>query len=384
MTDQAVLNYINSYWPRIMRENTHDRGTLIGLPYPYVVPSDSEMFQEMYYWDSYFIALGLVHTSHRQLVRHMTDNMAYLLDRFGLIPNGTRYYFLSRSQPPFFMDMVRLTYEHGLGDQDWLARMVALAEGELNTVWYGEAQPHKRRVYQGLSRYYDINVLHDLASCESGWDHSTRCDDRWLDFLPVDLNAILYRYERLLAWAHDELGTGQAAVWEDQAAARRITMHALHWDEEAGFFFDYDYVNGSRLLTSPSLAGFYPLWAGLATSEQAARSVEQWLPKFECPGGLVTTLETRAGRQWAYPNGWAPLQWIVTTGLEDYGYHEAAQRLRRKWLATCTAVFNQTGRLWEKYNVVTPDQPVEGGLYGQVPGFGWTNGVFLDFTRRAG
>ncbi len=52
MTYQAVLDYIDSYWPRIIRENKAEHGTLIGLPYPYVVPSDSEMFQEMYYWDS--------------------------------------------------------------------------------------------------------------------------------------------------------------------------------------------------------------------------------------------------------------------------------------------------------------------------------------------
>lgn len=384
MSYQAVLDYIDSYWPRITRENTQDKGTLIGLPYPYVVPSDSEMFQEMYYWDSYFIAVGLVHTPQRQLVRAMTDNMAYLLDRFGLIPNGSRYYFLSRSQPPFFMDMVRLTYDHGLADRDWLTRMVALAEGELNTVWYGEAQPHKRRVHQGLSRYYDINVLHDLASCESGWDHSTRCADRWLDFLPVDLNAILYRYEKLVAWAHVELGTDQAQTWEARADARRATMQALHWDEQAGFFFDYDYVNGSRLLNAASLAGFYPLWAGLATPEQAARSVEKWLPALEFPGGLVTTLETRAGRQWAYPNGWAPLQWIVVAGLDAYGFSAEAARLRGKWLDNCASTFAQTGRLWEKYNVVTPGQTVEGGLYGQVPGFGWTNGVFIDFARHLG
>lgn len=381
MDYQPVLDYIEAYWPKITRENTTDRGTLIGLPCPYVVPGDGEMFQEMYYWDSYFISLGLIRSSRAYLVKAMTDNMAYLLDRFGVIPNGTRYYFLSRSQPPFFMEMVRMTYEAGLADTAWLAKMVRLAESELYTVWYGQAQPHKRRVYRELSRHYDINVLHDLASCESGWDHSTRCEDRWLDHLPPDLNAILYAYENQLAWAHGVLGDDEGGGWTTRANLRKEAICDLNWDESAGFFFDYDYVNERRNQT-PSLAGFYPLWAGLASDEQAARIVETWLPTFEFAGGMVTTLETKAGRQWAFPNGWAPLQWIVVAGLERYGYHDHAARVRRKWLDNCTTVFDQTGALWEKYNVVRPGADAEGGLYGQVRGFGWTNGVFVDFIQQ--
>jgi len=381
MDYQPVLDYIEAHWPQITRTNTTDRGTLIGLPYPYIVPADGEMFQEMYYWDSYFISLGLIRSSRSHLVKAMTDNMAYLLERFGVIPNGTRYYFLSRSQPPFFMEMVRLTYEAKLADTDWLAKMVRLAESELSTVWYGQAQPHKRRVHRELSRYYDINVLHDLASCESGWDHSTRCADRWLDHLPPDLNAILYAYEKQLAWAHGVLNTGDADRWTTRADLRKETIYALNWDDSAGFFFDYDYVNERRNPT-PSLAGFYPLWAGLASAEQAARIVETWLPIFEFAGGMVTTLEAKAGRQWAFPNGWAPLQWIVVAGLERCGFYDDAARVRRKWLDNCTSVFDQTGALWEKYNVVRPGANAEGGLYGQVRGFGWTNGVFVDFIQR--
>ena len=54
-----VLAHIESYWPKIIRRTPRQRGTLIGLPFPYLVPSDGAMFQEMYYWDSYFIAQGL-------------------------------------------------------------------------------------------------------------------------------------------------------------------------------------------------------------------------------------------------------------------------------------------------------------------------------------
>jgi alpha,alpha-trehalase len=96
----------------------------------------------------------------------------------------------------------------------------------------------------------------------------------------------------------------------------------------------------------------------------------------------VTTLEEREGRQWAYPNGWAPLQWIVVGGLERYGYLDEARQIMRAWCDLGAQTFDTTGNMWEKYNVVQASERSEGGLYGKVTGFGWTNGVFVDFARR--
>ncbi|HUS14409.1 MAG TPA: trehalase family glycosidase, partial [Chloroflexia bacterium] len=223
-----------------------------------------------------------------------------------------------------------------------------------------------------------------LASCESGWDHSTRCDERWLEHVPVDLNSILHVREQDFAWAAERLGHHRAAArWRDTAATRAATMQRLLWDEEAGFFFDYDYVN-QRRTPVPSLAGFYPLWAGWATPEQAVRVVAEWLPRFEQPGGLLTSLDARPGRQWAAPNGWAPLQWLAIQGLLRYGENAAARRVMTKWCEHNAAVFAATGAMWEKYNVVEVGAVPEGGLYGTVPGFGWTNGVFVDLARLLG
>lgn len=382
-----VLEYIAGYWPRIIRRHPHDEATLIGLPRPYLTPSDGAMFQEMYYWDSYFMALGVVGGEHEQVILDMTENMAYLVQRFGLIPNGSRYYFLSRSQPPFFTAMIWLAYEvkQRRGDADaldYLAQMMQVAEQEYATVWLGTAQPHHRQVAAGLSRYFDINYLDVLAACESGWDHSTRCEDRWLEHLPVDLNALLYQYEQDFARVAAMLRQPEAATaWRERAQRRAETMHRLMWDDDRGLFLDWDWKRQQRTM-HPSLAAFYPLYAGLASSEQAARMVRDWLPRFEHPGGLVTTLAERAGRQWAYPNGWAPLQWLVTSGLERYGYTAEARRIMRAWCDNCATIFAATGCMWEKYAVIAGATLPEEGLYGSVPGFGWSNGVFVDFARR--
>ncbi len=387
MSYQPVLDYITDFWPQLIRQQTVDEQTRIGLPYPYIVPGDGEMFQEMYYWDSFFEALGVVGTPHDQLVINMTGNMLYLFNRFGVIPNGSRYYFLSRSQPPILNEMIWLSYDilkakDAPAAEAFLDRAMDASQREHETVWHGTAQPHKRLMLEGLSRYYDINVLDMLASCESGWDHSTRCDDRWLQHLPVDLNSILYRrerdYERYATMRGD---SAAAASWAERADKRRDAIRELMWDGEQGFYFDYDMAN-EGVNPTVSLAGFFTLWAKLATPEEAARIVQDWLPRFEFPGGLVTSLDSKAGRQWAYPNGWAPLNWIVVEGLRNYGFDTEARRVMSKWCDNCAAVFNLTGAMWEKYNVVEIGGREEGGLYGSVRGFGWSNGVFVDFARK--
>lgn len=384
---QPALTYVNSFWGRLVRHHPLDEGTRIGLPRPYMVPADGAMFQEFYYWDCFFMGLGLVGTAYEPLIEDMLENMLFLFNRFGVIPNASRYYFLSRSQPPFLTAMAWLTYacKQRRGDADALAlleRAMAVAAEEHETVWLGTAQPHHRQVHAGLSRYFDINYLNILASCESGWDHSNRCSDRWLDHLPVDLNAILYLREQDLARAARLLGHPAAAVrWETRAAERASVMQHLMWDAPQGFFFDYNWRTAERH-PRPSLAGFYPLWAGLATHEQAAQMVQVWLPRFLKRGGLVTSLTPKKGRQWAYPNGWAPLQWIVVAGLERYGYHQAAHEVMQRWCNNCATIFQATGLFWEKYAVTRIGVEAEGGLYGELAGFGWSNAVFADFARR--
>ena len=393
-----ITAYIEGFWERLIRHQPADKGTLIGVPRAYLVPSADAhrpLFQELYYWDSYFMALGLVGTSHDWLILDIAENMAHLIERFGFIPNGTRYYFTSRSQPPFFTKMVDLALNvlkarNDPGTADFLKRMTALAVQEHETCWLGEKHPHERRKYRGLSRYHDINYSHFLASCESGWDHSPRCDGmnplaeagRWLDFLPVCLNSILYAREMDIAGWFTELGdrTG-AEYWAAVAEERIPVMQEVFWSPEDEFFLDFDWKAEKRD-PLPSAAGFYPLWAGWATKEQAARLVAKWLPRFLLPGGIVTTLEPCAGRQWGYPNGWAPLQWLTAAGLDRYGYHKEADEIRRRWCETCRHEYGLRGTLSEKYNVAGALEHAEEGLYGMVEGFGWTNAVYMDFMRK--
>ena len=146
-------------------------------------------------------------------------------------------------------------------------------------------------------------------------------------------------------------------------------------------FVDYD-LRSERRSDYPYATTFYPLWAGLATAEEA-RSVVKNLHRFEQPGGLA--MSTReSGVQWDYPYGWAPIQLLTVEGLRRYGYDSEANRISYKFLATVLDNFQRDGTIREKYNVVTRSSEiqVQAGYAANVVGFGWTNGVFVELLSR--
>jgi alpha,alpha-trehalase len=384
--------YIKNYWPKVERFHPADDESLLGLPKPYLVPSyrikTGFDYNELYYWDSYFMVQGMLDKSHEELVKGILEDLIALFKRFKVIPNASRTYLTGRSQPPLLTTFIFDIYQTYNPGDDWLKEAMAIAEKEYLTVWMGVKKPNERQVYQGLSRYYDINYLHDLAEAESGWDMTPRFDRRALNFLPVDLNALLYKYETDFARAariFEDKRT--SAKWEDSAKLRKDNMDELMWDRIKGLYFDYNFIKKKRGTTS-SLAAYFPMWAGMVDEKQAASLVKS-LRKFEHKGGLATTDALPLGQfvlgsvptQWAYPNGWAPLHFIVVKALERYGYHKDARRIATKWLKANLQWFNTEEVFLEKYNVVSPEKPPIKGLYPSQTGFGWTNGVFERFCQ---
>jgi len=380
--------YIRDFWKNLEKFHPKDDETWIGLPKPYLVPSYDERasfdYDELYYWDSYFMVQGMLYSHENpQLVKGILEDLLSMFTRFKIIPNGSRTFLMGRSQPPYLTSFIMDVY-HAYGmDKAWLKDTMAIAKQEYETVWMGTKKPHERQVYKGLSRYYDINYLHDLAEAESGWDMTSRFNRHALDYLPVDLNALLYKYETDFAEAARLLGRRkEAEEWDRAAHSRKETMYSLMWDNTRGLYYDYNYAKKHRGNIS-SLASYVPLWAGMVSKPQAEHLVKN-LRRFENRGGLATTDALPLGQyvpgsmpvQWAYPNGWAPLHFMVIEGLLRYGYYEDARRIAMKWLRTNLDWFNKHGVFLEKYNVVNPDKPPQKGVYPSQTGFGWTNAVF--------
>ena len=220
----------------------------------------------------------------------------------------------------------------------------------------------------------------DRAMRESGFDTSFRFgpfSGSTDHFAPVCLNSLLYKYEKDMAHFAVLLGRkADADAWEKRAAARREAVDKYLWNEQAGLYEDYNFSTG-KPSTYNYISTFYPLWAGLA-SQQQARAVTSHVSLFEHDGGLAMS-DHESGTQWDLPFGWAPTNWIAVAGLARYGETTDADRIARNFMTTIRQNFLLDGTIREKYNVVSGSANVKvaAGYKSNVVGFGWTNGVYL-------
>ncbi len=432
---------------------------------PFVVPGGR--FNEMYGWDSYFVVLGLLEDRRLDLAKAMVDNFVYQIHHYGKILNANRTYYLTRSQPPFLTSMALAVFRRlpsGPERMLWLQGVMRAAIQEYEQVWMNP----ERLTETGLSRYYgsgsgpppevepghfdavfcpyaerhNLNVaafvprylageirqpeldrffVHDRCVRESGHDTTYRWnvrgnvsgdpdDDRCADFVTVDLNALLYKFEldiaRTIKEEFNDAFTRQdgtpekSKAWFRRAGKRKKLIRRYLWDKKRAMFFDYDVTN-KRRHGYVSATTFYPLWAGyrtepglrILTREETESLLAAALPLLEMPGGMTASTEKSRGvlserrpaRQWDYPNGWPPHQMIVWQGLINNGYDEAAHRLIYRWLYTITRnAADYNGTIPETLDVVRRSHEVF-AEYGNVgtkfayitrEGFGWMNASY--------
>jgi alpha,alpha-trehalase len=420
----SLVDHIDWLWPALTRSmpSVAPGDSLLPMPARYVVPGGR--YQELYYWDSYFTMLGLVEARREDLVTDMLENFAHAIRQYGHIPNGSRTYQLSRSQPPFFSNMLELAAEFAgekvytahLGDLRrehafWMdgerttqrgqayRRVVKLADGTLlNRYWDDRDTPRPE------SYAYDVatasqapdrsatQVYRDLrAAAESGWDFSSRwladgvtlSTIRTTAIVPVDLNSLLYHLEvtiqRTCAIVRD---VDCVHEFDARAARRAAAIERYLWNEAGNYYGDYDWQR-AQSRDDVTAAMVFPLFERIAPPERAQQTADA-LRQLLAPGGLLTTLR-KSGQQWDAPNGWAPLTWIAVEGLRRYQLHELAREIATRFLARVEALYAAEGKLVEKYDVST--EAVVGGGGGEYPlqdGFGWTNGVTLKFSSLYG
>jgi alpha,alpha-trehalase len=411
-----LAEHIARLWPVLTHTSvTPPPGaTGLALAHPYVAPGGR--FREMYYWDSYFTLLGLAQDGRGDLVDNMVDNFVDLIAAHGHVPNGTRTYYLGRSQPPVFYLMVKLADRRE--GAVFAARLAAMRrehafwmDGE-SQVAPGQAHRRVVRLPDGtlLNRYADSrerprdesfredvlaarasrqppgDLFRELRSAaESGWDFSSRwfADGRTLAttqttaILPVDLNSLLFGMEQTIA--ADCRVTGDLACdreFSARATARRQAMDAYFWDPASGYYHDYQWRRRERR-PGLSAATLFPLFVGAASAEQARAVAVVTRERLLASGGLRTT-EVRTGEQWDAPNGWAPLQWIAVEGLRRHDETALAAEIAARWLRTVQREYLASGRMLEKYDVEEV-RPGGGGEYPLQDGFGWTNGVTRAF-----
>ncbi|KAL7279293.1 hypothetical protein ACG7TL_007134 [Trametes sanguinea] len=239
-----------------MQEVDNGKGQKVLKGIPFVVPG--ARFNELYNWDSYFISLGLLVDGYVNLAKGMVDHFIFEIKHYGKILNGSRSYYLCRTQPPFLTDMALQIYNQlDRSDMEenrrWLKRAIQAAIKEYHTVWVAEprmdpktglsryrpdglgippeteathfthilepyAQKHGLSVLEFSERYNDGTIsepeldeyfLHDRAVRESGHDTTYRFEKRCANLGTIDLQALLYKYEV-------DIGTAIREVFDDE------------------------------------------------------------------------------------------------------------------------------------------------------------------------
>lgn len=418
--NKGIRKHIDTLWQVLSRHSdAASASSLLPLKYDYIIPGGR--FREIYYWDSYFTMLGLQESHRTRVINNMIDNFADIIDRYGFIPNGTRTYYLSRSQPPFFSLMVDLLakdkgngvystyrkellaeYKFWMAGADTLSKghafrnLVRLPAGELmNRYWDSSDQPREESFRQDMtsvgttkedSSTYFRNIR---AAAESGWDFSTRWFDdnggletiHTTDLIAIDLNSLLFHLELSIAKSYHLTGNKELEKkFRANALARKTAILKYCWDQRAGWFKDYNFKL-KRVEKIETLAGSFPLEFGISTLDQSRRQADKISKTFLKAGGLVTT-NNSSGQQWDSPNGWAPLQYITIDGLNKYNFKALATKIADRWINLNIQVYKETGKLVEKYNVIDMKLKAGGGEYKLQDGFGWTNGVLLKLINQ--
>ena len=395
----TVKDYIAKRFPETLRKKVRDEDTLIGLPYPYTVPCAESYFNELFYWDTYFTNKALIALGNIEQAKNNVRNILYLVERFGYMPNGSRTYFLKRSQPPYLALMADEIYritndlsflksafptlkkEYGF----WMTKRVS--ENGLN---HYDTEESAESCAAFFNDYVGTRIAVDrsrnaayagrnyYAEAESGWDFTPRFQGACTEFNPIDLNSNLYFYEEAFARYEALLGEGDGSKWRSAAQTRADKINKLLWDSSAGVYKDYNFVTG-KLSPVISASSFQPYFAGVAGEAQRS-GLTKLLSVLEGEFGIFTTEQTDEKYQWAYPNIWASCQYIAVKALEHYGFLGEATRVVGKYAKLIERNFVEHGKLFEKYNGLT------GGIdavseYGTPEMLGWTAGVYIECKK---
>ncbi|XP_041977937.1 trehalase-like [Aricia agestis] len=427
---------INQIWPvlgRKVKDIVHEKPELfsfIPVHNGFIIPGGR--FTELYYWDTYWIIEGLLISGMKETVKGIIGNLIELQRKFGHIPNGARWYYQERSQPPLLSGMVsqymRATndlkflrenidaleseMEYWLdtqsvtfdvcGKQYTLLRYFAPSEGPRPESYYEDYTNAQTFPTEELRKEFYVSIK---SGAESGWDFSTRwfvdqnggnrgnlSTIHTFEIVPVDLNSIFANAMQNLASFYSKIGQPRKGVsWDWLAEQWRNDIQDVLWNKEDGIWYDWDLEHGQhRKYFYPSNVA--PLWMRAVDKvfiKEKGPVILKYLKNshgLDYPGGVPTSL-IRSGEQWDFPNAWPPLVSIMINGLEALKIEEASKlafTLAQRWVRANYKGFNETKAMFEKYDVELPGKVGGGGEYQVQLGFGWTNGVVLEMLSKYG
>lgn len=430
---------LNEVWKTLARKIKEDVKihpelySLIWVPNGFCIPGGR--FRELYYWDTYWIVNGLLLCDMKQTAKGIIENIISMVNRFGFMPNGNRVYYLNRSQPPLLILMV-FNYYQSTKDFNFIRTNIETMTTEFE-FWMTNRMVkfEKDGKYYKMARYYapsqgprpesyreDYEIADKFensqerdkfftrikSAAETGWDFSSRWfikdggshgslqDINAPQIIPVDLNAFLHANALALSTWWFRLGNEQKSRRYREIANEFLKgLQEVLWREDIGTWFDWDFVN-KKHREYFYLSNITPLWTGsykMSKKHVAAKTIEYLINNNVIENdygikynGTPTSMQA-SKEQWDYPNAWPPLQAFLIQGLDRTNQDVAqtiALRLAQAWLSTNYKGFIAYQMMFEKYNSLQQGETGTGGEYTPQTGFGWSNGVVLEFLDRWG
>ncbi len=182
----------------------------------------------------------------------------------------------------------------------------------------------------------------------------------------LDLMCMMVKEQRSLAAMARELGKPEEArQWDAGADKMSELVRTRMWDEQSGNFFNLSRDTGTMVtgdgisLKRPEIITFLPMWAGIATKDQAARLVKNlkntktfWrrygVPTLSAADAYYDPYITKCC-QW---NGavWLLWDYMVFRGLLDYGYRPEAEEIVKRNMDAVTFQLKRNHRFWESFS----------------------------------
>lgn len=399
-----VHQYIIENWQKTIRDPSHKGHGIITLPKPFTTPSIEEIFEDFYYWDTYFINVGLLTDGFFEQAKNNIDNIAYLIRNLGYMPNASHLHFTS--QPPLFtravfdywrfskddevlkeyFDAILQEYTFFSCDRNTKIKLnqygcVNFLKCQMGWLYNYITNRYKgaRRVKQ--SREKDIKEYFSIA--ESGWDATPRFSTSEATFAPhkyvqVDLNSLIFDMEMIISQIYSLSGDIEnSKKFHELALRRKDRMNKYMRNSDNGIYYDYNFID-KKVSPVVSAVSFYPYVYDITTDKKA---LEELLKRLELEFGLSACEKQNVAGielQWDYPIMWAPNAYFAHEALLKNGMAEDAKRIAEKYMQTIRSVFEKEGILFEKYNAKTGTVASTKDSASH-PMLGWTGGIYSYF-----
>ncbi len=225
---------------------------------------------------------------------------------------------------------------------------------------------------------YDLFVWLLEQMRDVDWDQRRYLEHATLQVQDVIFNSILCRADQDLAEIARLIGEdpSEAVAWNENTAR---AINSRLWNAEDGIYYSFDRVAG-HLLKDDTIAGFLPLFGGVAPENRAQQLIETHLadPRRFWPEGGYPVPTTALNSHWFNAENywlgpvWVSTNWMILHGLSDYQHHEMARTIADK---TLELVAKSGYR--EYFN------PMTGEGYG-TDSFGWTAALTIDLVEGRG